>query len=132
LSVYHAAAVALLYGKAGVREFTDECVRDGEVCDLRKRVASVADESLDKAAAAVRIELAGGEVIEREVAHAIGSLARPLSDSDIEAKLRELAPHPDSDCRASDIIELAWSLERLDDANALLRATAQTGARPQP
>src|SRR5687768_2825852 len=35
LSVYHAVAVALLYGKAGVAEFTDECVRRPEVLALR-------------------------------------------------------------------------------------------------
>ena len=122
LSVYHAAAAALVYGKAGVREFGDACVRDPAVVALRERVASVADASLDKAAAVVRVELADGSTVERDVPHAIGSLERPLSDGDIENKVRELAPHAYSDCHAWDIIEIAWSLERLNDANALLRA----------
>jgi 2-methylcitrate dehydratase PrpD len=99
-------------------------VRDPAVLALRQRVVSVPDESLDKAAAVVRIELAGGQVVEREVLHAIGSLERPMSDADIEEKLRELAPHAFSDCRTWDIIELAWSLERLNDASALLHGAS--------
>jgi 2-methylcitrate dehydratase PrpD len=128
LSVYHAAAVALLRGKAGVAEFTDGCVQDPAVLALRARVSTVSDETLDKAAAVVTVTLADGRVLAREVAHATGSLERPLTDADIENKVRELAPRAFSDCHAWDIIELAWSLERLNDANALLRATVpQTG-----
>jgi 2-methylcitrate dehydratase PrpD len=67
LSVYHACAVALIRGNAGVDEFTDACVQDPEVLALRARVSSVSDETLDKAAAVVTITLADGRGLEREV-----------------------------------------------------------------
>jgi 2-methylcitrate dehydratase PrpD len=123
LSVYHAAAVALLLGRAGVAEFTDERVRDSAVLGLRSRVVAIADESLDKAAAVVRIELDDSTTVECDVPHAVGSLARPMSDADLENKLRALAPSAFKACNAQDIIGLAWSLERLEDAAELVRAT---------
>jgi 2-methylcitrate dehydratase PrpD len=126
LSVYHAAAVALLYGRAGVSEFTDACVQDRAVVALRQRVRAIPDESLDKAAAVVAIELEDGRRITREVPHAIGSLERPMSDADIETKVRELAADSYSECHAWDLIELAWSLDRLNDAGAVVRATAKS------
>jgi 2-methylcitrate dehydratase PrpD len=123
LSVYHAAAVALLLGKAGVAQFTDDCVRDPAVLALRSRVTAVPDESLDKAAAVVRVELVDGTTLDCDVPHAVGSLERPMSDADIENKLRELAPSAFPTCNAQGIIEIAWSLERLDDAADLVRIT---------
>jgi 2-methylcitrate dehydratase PrpD len=119
LSVYHAAAVALLYGRAGVAEFTDECVRRPEVLSLRQKVVATADGTLDKAAAQVRIALKDGRALERDVPHAIGSLERPMSDGDIENKFRELASEARLD--AGEVIRLVWSLDRLDDATAIVR-----------
>jgi 2-methylcitrate dehydratase PrpD len=123
LSVCHAAAVALLLGRAGVAEFTDERVRDPAVLALRSRVVAIPDESLDKAAAVVRVELIDATTVEYDVPHAVGSLERPMSDADLENKLRELAPSAFKACCAQDIIELAWSLDGLEDAAELVRAT---------
>ena len=49
LSVSHAAAVALLYGKAGVLEFTDDCVQRGEVLALRRKIGATPEPSLGMA-----------------------------------------------------------------------------------
>ena len=127
LSVYHAAAVALLHGKAGVAEFTDASVRDAEVLALRQRVTAVADDALDKAAAIVRIAHRDGRVIERSVPHATGSLERPLTDRDLEAKFLALARPAYSECHAWDLVELTWSLDRLNDASRLVHAATGEG-----
>lgn len=117
LSVYHAAAVALLYGKAGVMEFTDECVRRAEVISLRQKVTATPDEKLDKAAARLRIVLKDGRTLERDVPHAIGSLEKPMSDRELEEKFRELAA---GRCDADDVIRRVWALDELGDAAALV------------
>jgi 2-methylcitrate dehydratase PrpD len=122
LSVYHAVAVALLYGKAGVAEFSDECVRRPEVLSLRARVSATPDESLDKAAAHVRVVLKDGRVLERDVPHAIGSLEKPMSDRELEEKFCALAAG--SGCDANAIIRSIWSLDALGDVARLVRATA--------
>jgi len=122
LSAYHALAVALLYGRAGVAEFTDECVRRPEVVSLRCQVVATPDESLDKAAAHVRIALKDGRVVERDVPHAIGSLRKPMSDDALEVKFRELAAA--AACKADELIRLVWSLDRIDNVTTLARAAA--------
>jgi len=119
LSVYHAAAVALLYGRAGVAEFTDECVRRAEVLSLRQKVVATPDGTLDKAAAHVRIALKDGRALERDVPYAIGSLDRSKSAGDTESKFRELACEASLD--ADQVIRLVWSLDGLDDAASIVR-----------
>jgi 2-methylcitrate dehydratase PrpD len=123
LSVYHALAVALLLGRAGVREFTDECVQRADVLSLRSKVFATPDETLDKAAGHVRIALKDGRTLERDVPHAIGSLEKPMSDRALEAKFRELAV--DTSCEAEELIQVMWSLEELDDVTRLTRAASR-------
>ena len=52
-----------------------------------------------------------------------GSLARPMSDRDIESKLRTLAAGwcPGHDVQP--LIDAVWDLDRAEDAAALLRYT---------
>ena len=117
LSVYHAVACALLYGKAGVGEFTDECVRRPEVLALRGKVTSTPDATLDKAAAHLRIVLKDGRILERDIPHAIGSLEKPMSDRDLEAKFRDLASGRfDSDR----VLAAMWSLDGIGDVSELV------------
>jgi len=123
LSVYHALAVALLYGKAGVGEFTDECVRRPDVLALRGTVDATPDESLDKAAAHVLIALKDGRTVERDVPYAIGSLEKPMSDRALEVKFHELAAG--TACDADELIRLVWSLDRIDDVSTFARATSR-------
>jgi 2-methylcitrate dehydratase PrpD len=123
LSVYHAAAIALIRGKAGVPEFSDKCVREAGVLALRGKVRATSDETLHEAAAIVRIELQDGRCIECDVPHATGSLERPMSDADLEAKFLQLAGDRYPAAQASEIVRLAWSLETLNDASTLIRAT---------
>lgn len=125
LSVQHAAAVALIRGKAGVSEFLDECVREPNVVALREKVVASPDLTLSPVEAHVRLTLNDGSGVERHVSHATGSLEQPMSDVDIENKLRGLAEAVSTESRTLKLIELGWSLEQLDDASKLARATAR-------
>lgn len=122
LSVYHAVAVALLYGKAGVAEFTDECVRRAEVISLRQKVTATPDEKIDKAAARLRIVLKDGRTLERDVPHAIGSLEKPMTDRELEEKFRALAAGSAWD--AHEVTRLVWSLDALEHAAQIVRGGA--------
>lgn len=124
LSVYHAVAVALLYGKAGVAEFTDECVVREPVGALRQKIVATPDATLDKAAARLTIVLNNGQTLERYVPHAIGSLEKPMSDRDLENKFRALAA--DTGCHAEEIIRLVWSLQELGDTSTLVSGISFT------
>ncbi len=124
LSVAHAVAAALVQGAAGVAQFTDACVGEPAVAALRAKVATRPDASCDKAEAHVAITLNDGRRLERHVPHATGSLEKPMTDADIEKKFHELAGSSRAACHAWDVIEIAWSLERLNDAAKFVQAAA--------
>jgi len=90
-SVYHAAAVSVITGEAGPREFTDEIVRRGDVIALRDTVSAHVDATLSEEQAGVVIVLKNGRRLERFVLHAVGSISNPMSDNDLDRKFRGLA-----------------------------------------
>jgi 2-methylcitrate dehydratase PrpD len=98
LSAQHCAAVALLYGAAGVTQFTDEAATRPEVAVIRSRVRLEADDSLDKAAAVVVVD---GKALRAEP-------GRTLTGAELETKFRALAgPRAQKLLRAIDGIESA-------------------------
>jgi 2-methylcitrate dehydratase PrpD len=123
LSLHHSAAVALVYGDAGVQRYSDACVADPRVTALRGKVTVAAETAVGKEQARVRITLSKGTSHEQFVAHARGSLARPMSDAELEAKFSSLAGAALTGQATARLIELCWSLGRLPDAGALARAT---------
>jgi 2-methylcitrate dehydratase PrpD len=124
LSVAHAVAAALAQGAAGVAQFTDACVSDPAVVALRDRVTTQPDASCDKAEAHVEFLLKDGRRYAQHVPHATGSLEKPMSDAAIEKKFHELAATPRGAYHAQDVIDIAWSLEHLNDAAKFVRAAA--------
>ena len=124
LSVAHAVAAAIVQGAAGVAQFTDACVREPAIVALRGKVTTHADGSCDTAAAHVDMILKDGRRLSRHIPHATGSLEKPMTDADIEKKFHELAAALRSECHAWDVIEIAWSLERLNDAAKFVQAAA--------
>jgi len=123
-SVFHAAAVALHLGRAGEAEFSDAAVLDPVTVALRRRVRITRDEGIGRVQSHITIRLGGGRVLERHVVHALGTLERPMSDADLEAKFRGLAKGILSDRQASEVIRLCWDVENLPDAGAIARAAA--------
>jgi 2-methylcitrate dehydratase PrpD len=128
LSVQHCAAAACIFGAAGVKEFSDACVNHPATLALRSRVRPVVDNSIGKDAADVTVSLKDGTKHHCYVAHASGSLERPLSDDDIESKFRALAEWGFSTCNAYDVIELIWSFDNIRDAAALARTTVPSAS----
>jgi 2-methylcitrate dehydratase PrpD len=130
-SVFHCAAVALIDGAAGEAQFSDARVLDPVVVALRDHVRASVDTSLKEDAAHVRITLTDGRVLEKQVDHAIGSLAHPMSDGDLEAKARGLcAPILASD-QIDSLIEQCWRLDTMKESGALARMTVPRGDAPR-
>jgi 2-methylcitrate dehydratase PrpD len=123
-SVFHAAAVAIVDGAAGEIQFSDARVRDGELAGLRRKVSAVADESLLWTQARVSVRLRDGRVLERDVPHPLGSLERPMSDADLEAKFRGLSRDILGGQQCENLLALCWKLTELPDAGVIVRTAA--------
>jgi 2-methylcitrate dehydratase PrpD len=123
-SVFHAAAVSLHTGKAGEAQFSDQSVLDPVTVALRKRVRITRDESIGRVQSHITLRLKDGRVLERHVVHALGTLERPMSDADLEAKFRDLAQGILGQRRTDEVIRLCWAAETLPDAGAIARAAA--------
>ncbi len=85
-SVYHSCAVGLIYGQAGEHEYTDQVVNDPQVIALRDKVQAIVDESMPEDAADLELVTVDGKRHQVKVAHAVGSLEKPMTESQLKAK----------------------------------------------
>jgi 2-methylcitrate dehydratase PrpD len=122
-SVYHSCAVAIIYGAAGEAQYSDEAVRDPRVIALRDRVTAAAEKGVHEDQVHVTIRLKNGKALEKHVEHAVGSLDRPMSDSDLEAKFRGFADGILSKSETDKLIRLCWDIGKLKDAGEVARAS---------
>jgi 2-methylcitrate dehydratase PrpD len=125
VSVQHAVAAALVKGQAGLDQFSDACVRDPDVLKLRSKVEVVRDERFSTVAAAVEITTADGKTFKLEQPAARGSDANPLSDSDLEQKLRAAASLWNPRYDVVPLIDAIWNVETSADVSTLVSLTAR-------
>jgi 2-methylcitrate dehydratase PrpD len=119
VSVQHAVAAALTTGKAGVEQFSDACVNDPRVKALRSKVEVERDGAFSTIAAAVEITTADGTVHQLSQAAARGSDVNPMSDSELEQKLRTSAAGWEPGYDASPLISAIWALDHSADVSGL-------------
>jgi 2-methylcitrate dehydratase PrpD len=123
VSVQHAVAAALVTGKAGVDKFTDACVNDPAVLALRGKVEVVRDEKFATIAGEVAIVTADGETHRLTQPAARGSKANPMSDQDIEDKLRTAAADAIPRNDIAPLIGAIWELDKSPDTSSLAAIT---------
>ncbi|WP_354678223.1 MmgE/PrpD family protein [Cupriavidus plantarum] len=109
-SVYHGCAAGLIFGRAAEEEFSDHIVTRDDVVALRRKVVATADGNVDEAAALVRAVLKDGREINVRVDHAIGSLQRPMTDANLDAKFHSLADPILGEARVRELIGACWQL----------------------
>jgi len=129
VSIHHCVACGLLVGAAGVAEFQRDTVFRPDIAGFREKVRAELDSEMPDAAARVRVRLASGEILTETVMSPRGSLADPLGDRDIEAKLREGLRSGGSDWDAERIIQAVWRIETCGDIGALMQGVRAPAAR---
>lgn len=127
-SVYHCVAAGMIRGRVGLDEFTDECVMDPEMIALRRRVTLEVCGALGRDEARVTVNLTDGTSHAVHIEHARGSIDRPLSDEDLEAKFLMLAAPLLSSERAAALADMCWDLEN-QDIGRVLSAAVIEGSR---
>ncbi|KAA2212582.1 MmgE/PrpD family protein [Teichococcus oryzae] len=127
VSIHHAAAVALTKGSAGLEAFSAEALHDPEVEALRRKVRPGLDAGLPRGAARVTLRLADGRELTSLVADARGSAARPLADSELEAKFRKNCARVGRGAEAERWIAEIWNLEAEMEPAGLIRSLGMDG-----
>jgi 2-methylcitrate dehydratase PrpD len=89
-SAVHGVTMGLRDGTVGLAQYDDALVVAPDVAALRARVRLEPDEKMPRASARVSVRLTDGTTIEETTTHARGSLERPLTDAELNAKAEAL------------------------------------------
>lgn len=128
VSIHYSVAAPFLWGAFGVAELAPDKVMSPEAIALRGKVKAERDDSLPQGAARVVVRLANGTTHETTVLSARGSSEKPLTDADLEAKVREQAALAGTGLDASRIAAGVWGLDAASDVNALMAAVVSRKA----
>jgi 2-methylcitrate dehydratase PrpD len=129
VSAQHAVAACLLFGRAGVAEFSDEAVSAPAVLALRAKVRPVAvDIAMPVESARVEFDMRGGEKHTVFIEDATGSAKKPLSRHDLERKFRGLAAYGCPGLDPEPLIGRLWSIEAAADVSNIMTVAGATKA----
>jgi 2-methylcitrate dehydratase PrpD len=121
-----ALAMIALTRKAGKREFSDAFVGSPAMQATQRRISTEFDLEIekmgfDKMRSRIVIRLKDGRTLEGWADERYrGGPENPLSDADLEAKVRSCCEQVLADKRQSLLIEAAWSVAQLSDAAKLM------------
>jgi 2-methylcitrate dehydratase PrpD len=121
-SVYFAAALAIVSGGAGVRDFSDANATNPTIVALRDRVTATVDPAITEEQVRATIVLKDGRRLETFIEHVVGSLERPMSDADLEAKFLGLADGVLPEAQSHTLIARCWGVDTLTDAAEIAAA----------
>ena len=105
MSIPYATAAGLIYGKAGLQEFSEEMVKNEQILGLTRKIHVEADENLSKAfpaeqTAIVTIRTKDGEYSER-VDYPKGEPENPLTDEEFRTRYDGLMAYGGIDQKVS-------------------------------
>jgi 2-methylcitrate dehydratase PrpD len=120
VSIHHCAAVSLLFGAAGLREFSDAVVHYPAVMALRRVTQARLDAASPRGAATVVVRTRDGRTLKSTVLHARGSIERPLSDDEIATKVRDLAAFGGFHGPIDDVIAALWQIDAVPTIEPLV------------
>jgi 2-methylcitrate dehydratase PrpD len=121
-----ALAMIALERNAGKREFSDEFVGSAPMQAMQRHISTELDPAIekmgfDKMRSRIEIRLKNGRTVEGWADERYrGGPENPLSDADLEAKVRSCCDGILNDTAQSILIQTAWSVAQLRDASKLM------------
>jgi 2-methylcitrate dehydratase PrpD len=115
-SLPYSLAVMLVYGRAGLEEFTDAAIQDPVVLKLAGKIRYVLDPTIDYPrhfSGHVKVIMANGKILEENQPHPRGGQEDPLPPAEIEDKFRANARLALPVERGEKIIDAVKRLEEL-------------------
>ena len=113
-SVFHGAAIGLIYGKGTPSEYEDHVVQDPAVIAIRDKVDAEADSSLGADETTITLTMNDGKVLEKHVRHAVGSLEVPMTDKMLQQKFDDQCVIVLGD-RVKSASEALWNIDKAVD-----------------
>lgn len=108
MSIPYSVAVGIIFGKAGLQEFSEELVRDLEILELTKKVFVIADPELSDAfpgiQAAIMDVTANGQKYSKRVDVPKGEPEAPLEEKEFKGRYDELMRYAGIETEVSDKI----------------------------
>jgi 2-methylcitrate dehydratase PrpD len=123
VSIQHSVSAVFLHGAAGLKQYEDSCVADPAMRALRAKVAVEKDEGVPVEAAHVTLILDDGARFAEHVRHGRGTPGRPMSDAELDAKVRELIAFGAPGVDAAGLIAAIRAIEGEADAARIVRMT---------
>ena len=128
-SIYHSCAAAILLGEGGEAAYSDAMVRNPKVIRLRDQVNAVVQAGVHEDQVRITMTLKDGRVLEKFVEHVAGSVARPMSDADLEAKFHALTKGILPSAQTEKLIGFCWNIGKLKSAAEIARASVPMRAK---
>jgi 2-methylcitrate dehydratase PrpD len=123
-SVYHSCAAAIVHGRCGEHEYSDDCAADPTIVALRQKVKAVVYPGIHEHQVDATLTTVDGRILHLFVENAIGSLGRPLTDQELDAKLVDLCEPIIGQEGCKKLIAAARAVSASPDLGAVIAATA--------
>jgi 2-methylcitrate dehydratase PrpD len=133
-STIHGVAAGLADGQIALPQYADSRVIAEDITRLRSLARLVVEPERERDSARVDLHLRDGRTLTEDVRHARGSLARPLTQRELENKVAGLI-EPVLPGRSGTIIDAVMSLPEMNDLAPLMesvRAPEDTAADAEP
>jgi 2-methylcitrate dehydratase PrpD len=119
-----AIALRLIKGGNSFQEYSEENLLNQEMLGLTQKIEYYVDNEMEKsnpagAPARVQIRLKDGNIYEKEVQYAKGTIQNPMSRIELEDKFRGLSSMVLTDDRVEKIIRIVARLEDLDNLHEI-------------
>jgi len=133
-SMPYIIAAALLDGKIGLGTYSSRKLRDAKMREFMSRIEVREAQSLTHAYPArignkITLSLKGGGALTKTVDDPKGHPTNPMTKEEVERKFRGLTRRFLPDRQVEKIIEVVWSMDRVDDVSSLIAACAVSKRR---
>ncbi|OQU93600.1 hypothetical protein CLAIMM_00084 [Cladophialophora immunda] len=117
-SVFHGAAIGLVYGAGTPSQYEDEIVQNSTTSQMRDKVRAAVDDSMNLDGCSVTILWKDGTKTYKHVEHCVGSLDVPMTNEQLEAKFLDQTAKVIGE-RATVASKACWGLETVEDMRDL-------------
>lgn len=124
LSIQYGVASMFVRNKAGLREYTEESIRDEKVRELAQRITIEVDPEIQRLypnprSLILEVKVKNGKTFSYRVDYPKGDPENPMSDRELEEKFLDITEEPLGKGRSSILLERLWSIDEIENLREL-------------